>query len=87
MGFHVACTSVPYGGDWRRVLSSRLPSSIAGHPLCPTVNRLHAPVKKPAPGSVASAKPELAPLPADISGNFVLIYLVKYLSLLCRTKF
>ncbi|KAM3183685.1 hypothetical protein ACTXT7_009854 [Hymenolepis weldensis] len=68
MGFHVACTSVPYGGDWRRVLSSRLPSSIAGHPLCPTVNRLHAPVKKPAPGFVASAKPELAPLPADISG-------------------
>ncbi|VUZ51882.1 unnamed protein product [Hymenolepis diminuta] len=68
MSFHVACTSVPYGGDWRRVLSSRLPSSIAGHPLCPTVNRLHTPVKKPVPGSVASAKPELAPLPADISG-------------------
>ncbi|VDN96267.1 unnamed protein product [Rodentolepis nana] len=68
MSFHVACTSVPHGGDWRRVLSTCLPSSIAGHPLCSTVNRFHAPIKKPASGVTSSTKPELAPLPADISG-------------------
>nr|CUU98588.1 hypothetical transcript [Hymenolepis microstoma] len=68
LSFHVACTSVPHGGDWRRVLSARLPSSIAGHPLCLTVNRLYAPIKKPASGVIASTKTEFAPLPADISG-------------------
>lgn len=68
IGFHVACSSVPNGGDWRRLLSCRLPSTIAGHPLFVTVNRLHSTIKKTA--SAVSAKPELAPLPSDISGEF-----------------
>ncbi|KAM7538072.1 hypothetical protein Aperf_G00000077547 [Anoplocephala perfoliata] len=66
MGFHIACSSVPNGGDWRRVLSSRLPSSVAGHPLCVTVNRIHSTIRKTS--TAVSAKPELAPLPSDISG-------------------
>ncbi|CDS39783.1 microtubule associated protein 1A [Echinococcus multilocularis] len=66
MSLHIACSSLPSGGEWRHVLSSRLPSAIAGRPLHVTVNRLHTPTKK-APAGI-SAKPELAPLPADLSG-------------------
>ncbi|VDK34377.1 unnamed protein product [Taenia asiatica] len=66
VSLHIACSSLPSGGEWRHVLSSRLPSTIAGHPLHVTVNRLHAPAKKTPVG--VSAKPELAPLPTDLSG-------------------
>ncbi|KAL5969669.1 Electromotor neuron-associated protein 2 [Taenia solium] len=66
VSLHIACSSLPSGGEWRHILSSRLPSTIAGHPLHVTVNRLHAPAKKTPVG--VSAKPELAPLPTDLSG-------------------
>ncbi|VDM33967.1 unnamed protein product [Hydatigera taeniaeformis] len=67
VSLHIACSSLPSGGEWRHVLSSRLPSTIAGCPLHITVNRLHAPAKKTPVG--VSAKPELAPLPTDLSGE------------------
>ncbi|VDD76030.1 unnamed protein product [Mesocestoides corti] len=64
---HIACTSVSMGGEWRHVLTSRLPATIAGHPLLVSVNRQHPHLKRP-PTLGAPAKPELAPLPSDIAG-------------------
>lgn len=89
VSLHIACSSLPSGGEWRHVLSSRLPSTIAGHPLHVTVNRLHAPAKKTPVG--VSAKPELAPLPTDLSGKLidflVNIHLALLLSCRCQVLF
>lgn len=67
INLHIACSSVPLGGEWRQMLSSHLPSTLAGRPLHVTVNRTHVPPKKAPLG--APGKLEFSSLPSDLSGK------------------
>ncbi|VDN12283.1 unnamed protein product [Dibothriocephalus latus] len=71
IGLHIACTSVPSGGEWRSQLMApnHLPP-LAGRPLSVSVNRTQPPVKAPAGTAKAPPKPsgDSTASPTDSSG-------------------
>ncbi|KAL7064510.1 hypothetical protein AAHC03_05684 [Spirometra sp. Aus1] len=71
VGLHIACTSVPSGGEWRSQLMAphHLPP-LAGRPLSVSVNRVPPPAKASAGTAKASSKPagDSTSPPVDSSG-------------------